>query len=96
MDKQVLDRLLRPIQLGDWVVHIKGGYNTNVTFELGKVVAINNEGGKIQVDKRGSKSWIKHTNCIITINRSESQTETNTDDGLIKHSLYDLGLHNMK
>lgn len=71
-EKAVYDKALRPIYVGDYVAHIKVGYNNSaVSIEIGKVIAINIEKGKIQVDKNDYKSWVKPTSCILTIDRKK-------------------------
>lgn len=96
--KTLHDKAFRPIYVGDYVAHIKGGYNSAVSVEIGKVIAIDTEKEKIQVDKNGSKSWIKPSLCILTIDREkvELPKPTYVDGRTINHSLYDLGLQNME
>ena len=96
--KTLHDKTFRPIYVGDYVAHIKGGYNSAVSVEIGKVIAIDTEKEKIQVDKNGSKSWIKPSLCILTIDREkvELPKPTYADGRTINHSLYDLGLQNME
>lgn len=97
-ESSIHDKAFRPIYVGDYVAHLKGGYNSAVSIEIGKVIAIDTEKEKIQVDKKGSKSWIKPSLCILTVNREEVKLPepTYADGRPIKHSLYDLGLQHME
>lgn len=72
-DKQATDKLSRPIMIGDLVVHFTGGAGYSpLHTELGKVVAVNIEKYKIQIDKNGKFSWISPRNCIITVDRKQA------------------------
>lgn len=68
-EQYVLDKTFRPIYVGDIVVHISGGWNSAVSTSIGKVLAIDTERSKIQVDKQGRKSWIDSHNCVVTLDR---------------------------
>ena len=67
----VLDKTSRPIYLGDLIVHLSGGYNSTVSATIGKVIALDVEAFRIQVDKSGRKSWVNSRNCIVTLDRDK-------------------------